>query len=167
MSALTDLTSKLDERSRQTEARVDNHQTQLDILTELARHADERLNTQLSWLNELGEAHANLDAKMAALTDAQIKTEGALANAQIRTEAALANLAGALANLAESHAKLAESQANLTESHAKLTESHAKLAESQAKLTHSQAKLADSQAHSDQRLDALIDIVRKRLNGEP
>lgn len=135
LDVLVELASKQDERSRKSGERLDNHQSQLEILVELARNADERLNTQLSWLNELGASHANLESKVEALTDAQIRTEGALTN------------------LAESQAKLAEAQA--------------KLAEAQVKLAESQAKLAESQAHSDQRLDALIDIVRKRLNGEP
>jgi hypothetical protein len=61
----------------------------------------------------LGEAQANSEAKIAALADAQIKTEEALVK------------------LAEAHTKLAESQ-----------------------------------AHTDQRLDALIDIVREFRNGK-
>jgi peptidoglycan hydrolase CwlO-like protein len=89
-------------------------------LTRLAESLDERLNTQLSWINSLGEAQANSEAKIAALADAQIKTENALAG------------------LAEAHGKLADSQ----------------------------AKLADSQAHTDQRLDVLIDIVREFRNGK-
>jgi hypothetical protein len=40
------------------------------------------------------------------------------------------------------------------------------LAEAQVRLTEAQTRLADSQAHSDRRLDALIDIVRERHNGE-
>jgi hypothetical protein len=33
------------------------------------------------------------------------------------------------------------------------------------RLTNALAKLADSQAHTDSRIDALVDIVRQRLNG--
>ena len=35
-----------------------------------------------------------------------------------------------------------------------------------AKLAASQEQLAASQEHTDQRLDALIDIVRRKVNGE-
>lgn len=127
LDVLVELASKQDERSRKSDERLDNHQAQLEILVELARNADERMNTQLAWLNELGASHANLERKVEALTDAQIRTEAVLTN---------------------------------------LAEAQVKLAEAQATLAASQAKLAESQAHSDQRLDALIDIVRKRLNGE-
>lgn len=88
-------------------------------LVRLAESTDERLDQHLSWINQLGEAQANSEAKFAALADAQIKTEEAIANltaAQGRTEIALAQLAAA-------------------------------------------------QAHGDQRLDALIDIVREGRNG--
>jgi hypothetical protein len=62
------------------------------ILHALLKGVDERLNTQPSWINPLGEAQANSEAKIAALADAQIKTEDALVR------------------LAEAHTKLAESQ---------------------------------------------------------
>jgi len=35
-----------------------------------------------------------------------------------------------------------------------------------AKLTEAQTRLADSQTHTDQRLDALIDIIREGRNGD-
>lgn len=82
-------------------------------LTRLAENLDERMNTQLTWINSLGEAQANSESKFAVLADAQIKTEDALVR------------------LAEAHTKLAESQ-----------------------------------AHTDQRLDALINIVRELRNGK-
>lgn len=96
-----------------TEERVVRLENAFVNLTRLAESLDERLNTQLSWINSLGEAQANSEAKIAALADAQIKTEDALVR------------------LAEAHTKLAESQ-----------------------------------AHADQRLDALIDIVRELRNGK-
>jgi chromosome segregation ATPase len=96
-----------------TEGRVARLENAFVNLTRLAESLDERLNTQLSWINSLGEAQANSEAKIAALADAQIKTEDALVR------------------LAEAHTKLAESQ-----------------------------------AHTDQRLDALIDIVRELRNGK-
>jgi hypothetical protein len=82
-------------------------------LTRMTESLDERVNTQLSWINLLGEAQANSEAKIAALADAQIKTEDAL-----------------------------------------------------VQLTQAHTKLAESQAHTDQRLDGLIDIVRELRNGK-
>ena len=96
-----------------TEERVARLENAFVNLTRLAESLDERLNTQLSWINSLGEAQANSEARIAALADAQIKTEDALVR------------------LAEAHTKLAESQ-----------------------------------AHTDQRLDALIDIVRELRHGK-
>lgn len=85
----------------------------INLLTQLSLRSYERMD-------ELEVAQANSERKIAALADAQIRTEAALAN---------------------------------------LTEKMAQLAEAQA-------KLAESQAHTDQRLDALIDIVRERRNGK-
>ena len=96
-----------------TEGRVARLENAFLTLTRLAESLDERMNTQLSWINMLGEAQANSEGKIAALADAQIRTEDALI---------------------------------------KLTEAH--------------TKLAASQAHTDQRLDALIDIVRELRNGK-
>jgi uncharacterized protein YdgA (DUF945 family) len=73
-------------------------------LVKLAQSVDERMDTPLSWINRLGEAQANSEAKIAALADSQLRTEeiqrnserkiDALADAQIRTEGALTQLLG-------------------------------------------------------------------------
>jgi chromosome segregation ATPase len=88
-----------------TEERFARLENAFLTLTRLAESLDDRLNTQLTWINSLGEAQANSEAKIAAVADAQIKTEDALVK------------------LAEAHTKLAESQAKLAESQAKLAES--------------------------------------------
>lgn len=70
-------------------------------LVELARNESERMDTHQSWINLLGEAQANSEAKIAALADAQIRTEENVARlfvAQARTEEALARLAEAQAH---------------------------------------------------------------------
>lgn len=131
-------------------------------LTRLAESFDDRLNTQLSWINSLGEAQTNSEAKIAAIASAQIKTEeaqanseskiAALADAQIRTEEALVRTEEALVKTEEALVRLAESHTKLSEAHTKLSEAH--------------RKLAESQSHTDQRLDALIDIVRESRNGK-
>jgi hypothetical protein len=60
---------------------------------------------------------------------------------------------------------LANLQIENEERFAKLAESHAKLAESQAHLDESHVRLAESQANTNQRLDALIDIIKDGRNG--
>lgn len=47
-------------------------------LIELARNADERMDDHEKWINELGAAQANSEARIAALADAQIKTEAVI-----------------------------------------------------------------------------------------
>jgi predicted nucleic acid-binding Zn-ribbon protein len=54
-------------------------ESRTNVLLQLARSADERLETQQGWINQLGEAQANSEKKIEALADAQIKTEAALA----------------------------------------------------------------------------------------
>lgn len=69
-----------------TEERLVRLENAFVILTRLAESMDGRLNTQLGWINSLGEsqvrleeAQANTEVKIAALADAQIRTEEALA----------------------------------------------------------------------------------------
>lgn len=76
------------------------------LLVQFARRVDERVD-------ELAEAQANSERKIAALADAQIRTEEVVAN-----------------------------------------------------LTAKMSEMASAQVHTDQRLDALIDIVRERQNGK-
>ena len=54
----------------------------------------------------------------------------------------------------------------LADGQQRLTESQRQFAESQRELAESQQRLADSILHTDRKLDALIDIVRERLEGE-
>lgn len=86
------------------EPRVKNVEQAIQLLTELALRADERMDS-------FDEALINLTVKVEALTDAQIRAEAvtssltekveALADAQIRTEASMENLSQALTHLAE------------------------------------------------------------------
>ena len=90
-----------------TEERVLRLENAFVMLTELVRNAEERSDDHDKWINELGAAQANSEAKIAALADAQIKNESAiasltlkmaaLADAQVKTEEALAGLATAQA----------------------------------------------------------------------
>jgi hypothetical protein len=67
--------------------------------------------------------------------------------------------------LADLQIKNEERFAKLAESQAHLDESHVRLAESQAHLDESHAKLAESQVNTNQRLDALIDIIKNPNGG--
>ncbi len=62
---------------------------------------------------------------------------------------------------AESEHKLAA----LTDAMIRLADAQKELAGAQKELPGAQKQLAESQAHSDKRLDALIDIVREWRNG--
>jgi chromosome segregation ATPase len=95
-----------------TEERVTRLEGAFVQLTEMVRTTDERADTHQGWINQLGsrmeelaDAQANTERKIAALVDAQIRTEDAmarLANAQAHAEetvAALASKVDALADL--------------------------------------------------------------------
>jgi len=54
----------------------------------------------------------------------------------------------------------------LIDAHVKNEDRFAALAAAQTRLAESHTRLADSQTHTDQRLDALIDIIREGRNGK-
>lgn len=64
------------------------------LLTELIRRHDERLDEHAEQMSELRSAHVETERAIAALADAQIRTE----EAQTKTEAALTALAQAQAH---------------------------------------------------------------------
>lgn len=79
----------------------------------------------------------------------------------LRVDERMDGFDGAFTNLTVKLEALADAQIRTEESVARLAGSHERLAEEQANLAKAQANLAEAQAHSDQRLDALIDIVRE------
>ncbi len=105
-----------------TEERLLRLENAFNTLVELMRNADERADGHQAWINTLGEAQAESERRIAALVDAQIRTEE---KAQRTDEA--------LRQLAESHQLLADAQ----------------------------RQLAESERLTDQRFDALIDILTK------
>jgi hypothetical protein len=54
----------------------------------------------------------------------------------------------------------------LIDSHIKLVDSHSKLADAQTRSESALERLAQAQAHTDKRLDALIDIVKGEHEGQ-
>ena len=73
-------------------------------LVRLTESASERMDTQEGWINDLGRAQAETNEKLAALVDAQIRTEDALrrlAESQVETNRAVAALTGRVDALAQ------------------------------------------------------------------
>jgi chromosome segregation ATPase len=96
---------------------IANMQRRVTGLEESRAMLVELLGSHHDGITEMRAAQANADAKIAALADAQIRTEAAMERGNERVRTAL-------------------------------------------------AQLAESQTHTDQRLDALIDIVRGGRNGQ-
>lgn len=79
-----------------TEDRVAELESAFVTLTRLVQSHGERFDTHLEWINQLGAAQAQLTAAQSELTAAQANSEGkiaALVDAQIRTEDELRRLA--------------------------------------------------------------------------
>ena len=91
-----------------TEQRLLGLENAFVTITRLAESMDGRMDQHQAWINQLGEAQANTDARIAALADAQIHTEERMA----RVETALASLAEAQARTEGALTKLAEAQAH-------------------------------------------------------
>lgn len=88
------------------------------------------------------------------------KAKGRMAESDER----LSRIEGIQENTARQIEHLGNALVVLTEAHERTRE---ELAESQARTQESLRRLAESQAHSDRRLDALIDIVRGRQGDGP
>ncbi len=72
------LAAQSQELASRVSERTTNLERSIEILTELARNASERADTHDAWINQLGRAQAESEQKIAALADAQIRTEDAL-----------------------------------------------------------------------------------------
>ena len=116
----------------------------IQLQTDVSRSHDESID-------DLRAGQSDFDRKLAALV-----------NAQIRTEDKFAELAQAQAESDRKIAALAQAQA---EAERRFAEAQAAIAESRVELDRKMAELAESQAHSDGKLDALIDVVRDILEG--
>ncbi|MGH9490709.1 MAG: hypothetical protein ACRD17_09380 [Terriglobales bacterium] len=116
----------------------------LDSLARLAAHA---------------ERH---DQEIAELREAQIETSRqitSLAGAEIEIAAVQRNLVGAQGDLTRAQDDLTRAQEGLTLAQQDLARAQEDLTRALEELTKKQRELAESQAHSDARLDALINIV--------
>lgn len=88
-----------------------------------------------------------------------------------------AQFAADIQKLQEAQSKMLESQAETVqlvnrlaavtlEGFEQTNDAHKRTEEALTRLVEAQAKLAEAQIHTDQRLDALIDIVREGRNGK-
>lgn len=60
------------------DARAARLEEGFQLLIQFTQGHSEQLDTQRGWINQLGEASADSERKIAALADAQIHTEGSL-----------------------------------------------------------------------------------------
>jgi len=97
------------------------------------------------------------------------KTMQFILDTQARLEATASQHDERLAKLETSLARLETSVARLETSVSALTDLVGRLAQAEIRLVERMDRLAESQAHTDQRLDILIDVVDKlvRRNGSP
>lgn len=115
---------------------------------------EDRLARLEGMVEQLGRVALSYDERLDALAAAQANGEAkiaALADAQIQTQEALIKLTG---NVAEIAARMAELVGRVDELAGRMDE-----------LAGTMDELAESHKHTDQRLDALIDIVRELRNG--
>jgi chromosome segregation ATPase len=170
----------MSEDYRKLDRRVKSVEEAIQLLTQMALRADERIDGLDERTDTFNASLNNLTVKMEALVDAQIRTEEiltakieTLAAAQTRTEEILAAKINALANaqirteeiLTTKIEALSDAQIRTEEAHARLEEAHTRLEEAFTRLAESERNLAERQAHTDGRLDALIDIIRKEREG--
>jgi outer membrane murein-binding lipoprotein Lpp len=157
----------MSEDYKKIESRVETVEEAVQILKHLALRADERMD-------DFDASHNNLTVKVEALADAQIRIEETLsakvevlaekievlADAQIRIEETLSAKVEALA---DSQMRIEERLSSKVEA---LASAQIRTEKSLKQLTGAQVHMAEAQAHTNQRLDALIDIVREGRNGK-
>lgn len=120
--------------------RVSRLENAFVTLTRLAENMDARID-------RADERMDNFDVKLAALADAQIRTETTLAT------------------LTTNQSELTANQSELTANQSELTTKMSELTGKLAELSTKMSELAEAQAHTDSRLDALIDIISNERNG--
>jgi hypothetical protein len=111
-------------------------------------------------------SNKDMQAKMEFIVNQQAQFA---ANIQVHEER-LSRLENIVTRLAEATIngteKINSQFAVLTDAHIRLEEAQRRTEEAQRRTEEAFARLAESQAHTDKRLDALIDIVREGRNGK-
>ena len=85
---------------------VASEKKRTDTLVQLVRDHDERSENHTNWLNELGHAQAETEKKIAALVDAQIRSEDTVARLAGRVDALTEQVAETNATVAVLAAKI-------------------------------------------------------------
>lgn len=138
-------------------------------LEESSRHHEERLQRLEDGFRGLEDGFRGLAEGFRALAQVGVDQQRRTARLEDSYQSVVELLGRHDDRLDELRAAQAETErkmAALADSQVRLADSQERLADSHARLTESQARLADSQAHSDRRLDALIDIVRNWRDGK-
>jgi chromosome segregation ATPase len=126
------------------------------------------------------KSQANLEARIEQTNEQLARTDKQQARTSeqlTRTNEQLTQTDEQLRQLAEQVGAFADTQANIMRVMTRTIESQAQINESlraamdelavrQSRTEESLARLAETQAHSDRRLDALIDIVQGGRNGQ-
>lgn len=112
-----------------------------------------------------GEDQRQMDFVLNTLADVTTKISS-LTDSQARTDANVAELAGQVQLLA-GQVQLLAGQVQLTDGQLRITDGQVRIiARQQAHINEVVAVIAESQQHTDERLNALIDIVRNGRNGQ-
>lgn len=151
----------LAELSGQHDARLAAVERSFQTLVALSVRASERMDTHQDWINQLGASRAEADARMAALTDAEIRADdriAALTEAQSRAGARSAEADARVAALTEGQ-RLADARA--AEADARMAE----IAEAHKKLTEAHRYTEEVVSRLGVKVDALVEAVRGRGGG--
>jgi DNA repair exonuclease SbcCD ATPase subunit len=120
----------------------------------------ERLTQQVDKINQATQAKMDFIVEQQAHFTANIQGHDERLNR-------LENIVTRLAELTANSVENINSQfAVLTDAHIRLEEAQRRTEEAQRRTEEAFVRLAESQAHTDKRLDALIDIVREGRNGK-
>ena len=161
MSTLTVKMSALVDAQIRTEAHVARLENAFVTFPELAQSMDERMDSSDRRADTLHEEMAALTGKMAALVDAQIRTEAQVArldNAIVR----FAEFAQSMDERMDSSDRRADA---LHEEMAALTGKMAALVDAQILSETKFVELRQAQTRTDDRLNALINIVDRHVSG--
>ena len=84
-----------------------------------------------------------------------------------RIESAIERLSGAVLTLAEQMTSLVSNGQMVNEMMAKLADAQLRLSQTQSRLVDAQLKLAEAQSHTEERLNALITLIKALLGRMP
>lgn len=163
-------TARLEQLAAKQQERTVGLEEAFKMLVELVRSASEHADQHQTWINELGAAQANSEAKLATLTDSQIRADASLVRlreAQANSDAKMVALTDAQIRTGEAVSQHQTWLNELSASQANWDAKMLALTDAQLRTDEALVRLAEAQVQTGQRLDALIDIVGKSRNGNP